>query len=218
MDAKKERFFLTADGSNTLWNEQLQQWYHSINGAIDESMRVYIDLGLWYVMSQKKQIRLLEMGLGTGLNAWLTWQEAEKYQLSVQYTGIEAYPISLSEAKQLNYGDDSFMLIHDSPDNQWLNPSSNFGLYKVYTTLESFESNDVYDLIYYDAFAYSSQPELWSIAIFQKLYHLLSTGGVLTTYSSKGIIQRNLKEAGFIVEKHKGPHGKKHILRAIKKM
>lgn len=215
-----ERLVLTADGSHTLFNATLNQTYHSIDGALQESLRVFIELGLYEIAKQKKAINLLEMGFGTGLNALLTLEEAEKLNLYVHYTGIEAYPISVEEAKQLNYDavlQTQYLLsLHKADWEREISLTPFFRLLKKQTTLQHFVGERQYDLVYFDAFAPKIQPELWTVEVFEKLALIMPSGGILTTYSSKGQVRRNLLAAGFWVEKHPGPGKKQEVVRAIK--
>lgn len=207
----------TADGSPTLFSEHFQQHYHSIFGARQESDRVFIELGWDAARYKKTPIRIFELGFGTGLNALLTWQQADQLLVETHYTGLEAYPITLELAHQLQYGDKERLLtLHESPWDQWQVGSPYFSYRKVNEFWENYQDNEVYDLIYFDAFAPETQPELWTTEVFAKMAGLMAPGGILTTYCSKGVVQRSLKEVGLEVEKHKGPMRKREVIRAIK--
>ncbi|MFN8353817.1 MAG: tRNA (5-methylaminomethyl-2-thiouridine)(34)-methyltransferase MnmD [Spirosomataceae bacterium] len=214
------RLVLTADGSHTLWSEQTQQWYHSVHGAWQESQRVFIELGLQYVAKQHTDIQLFEMGFGTGFNALLSLVEAEKLGVNVHYTGVEAFPISTEEAQGLNYDQllqtQWLQTLHATPPAEIVRLTPLFTFQKFHTTLQAFSSTERYHLIYFDAFASNAQPELWSVEVFTQLADMLHPEGVLTTYSSKGDVRRNLQAAGFRVEKHPGPGRKREVIRAIK--
>jgi tRNA U34 5-methylaminomethyl-2-thiouridine-forming methyltransferase MnmC len=212
----------TADGSHTVLNETIGKPYHSVHGAIQESQRVYIEVGLLATLDKfpDEELRIFEMGFGTGLNALLTAREAERHRRRIHYVAIDAYPLPLAEARQLNYDTlldtSSLPILHESP---WGDPSAvspYFTLTKQVGLLQDFWTADQFHLIYYDAFAPSAQPELWEPGIFQQLADLLLAGGMLTTYCSKSYVQRNLRVAGLTVEKHPGPYGKRDILRAVK--
>lgn len=215
-----ERLYMTSDGSHTLWDSERGQWYHSIHGATDESMRVFIELGFQYVVAQKSKIKLLEMGFGTGLNALLTFVESEKLAVQVEYTSIEAYPIGPNDWSKLNYDEvvkkRLLAQIHELSWEEMHDVSSYFSLRKCQIMLQKYETNDFFDLVYFDAFAPAAQPELWSVDVFLKLASIMVTGGVLTTYCSKSEVRRNLQTAGFKVEKHPGPFRKREVIRAIK--
>ena len=215
---------LTADGSPSLRLPAAGITYHSIHGAIRESMHVFIGAGLRHLLSKNKweEIRILEMGLGTGLNALLTGLEAEENKQPVLYEALEAFPLSQEEALPLNYPtllgradwQERFMALHAGVFNQpfsWT-PEITFTNWK--TTLQEFTSSQRFHLVYYDAFAPAAQPELWTADIFQKLNACMEPGGLLVTYCSKGDVQRALKAAGFIIEKIPGPPGKREMLRA----
>lgn len=215
-----ERLIMTSDGSHTLWDSERSQWYHSIHGAIDESMRVFLELGLNDVATRKSKIKLLEMGFGTGLNTLLTLVTAERLAIEVEYTAIEAYPIGPDDWSKLNYNEvvkTNFLTqIHELSWEQTHQITPFFALHKHQTTLQEFQTDIQFDLIYFDAFAPSAQPELWSIDMFSKLATMMVTGGVMTTYCSKSEVRRNLQAAGFRVEKHPGPYRKREVIRAIK--
>lgn len=216
------RVIQTADGSHTVLNEAFGKTYHSVYGAIQESQRVYIELGLRAVFDQfpTDELHIFEMGFGTGLNALMTAREAEIHQHRVHYTAVETLPLSLDEARKLNY-DDLFgtaylQKMHGSAWNEPVVVSPYVTLTKVAGELQRLRTNERFHLIYYDAFAPTAQPELWEPEIFQQLADFLLPGGVLTTYCSKSYVQRNMRAAGLTVEKHPGPHGKRDIIRAIK--
>lgn len=219
----ERRIIKTADGSVTVTIPEMNVSYHSKHGAIRESMHVFIEAGFRYLVntSANQQINVLEMGLGTGLNALLTAIEAEKQKAKVSYTAIEQFPLSAQEAAQLNYVDvlghaDYFSKIHSSV---WNNPAAIndfFVLNKIHTDLLDFLTLQRFNLIYYDAFAPNAQPLLWTKEIFERLFVMLEEGGVLVTYCSKGDVRRAMTEAGFTVKKLPGPPGKREMLRATK--
>lgn len=214
-----ERIRVTEDGSHSLFNEVFNQHYHSTSGALKESMHIYMNLGLLPLLeTSDTPIQVFEMGFGTGLNAYLTWHFAEKYKKKVIYTGVEAMPVSIEEAAQLNYGEmiggGDFMQLHACiwEDRNQLSPY--FSFRKVHTLLQEFAFEEMLDVIYYDAFDPKAQPELWTEEILKKVASHTKKGGVLVTYSSKGIVKRALAAAGFKVERHKGPGKKFHVLMA----
>jgi tRNA U34 5-methylaminomethyl-2-thiouridine-forming methyltransferase MnmC len=213
---------LTDDGSLTLYSDALQESYHSINGAIQESRHVFIEAGLLGV--QKTPIRVLEVGFGTGLNALLTWNEALKNNLHVEYESLEAYPVSNRLLESLHYEfeesllpEQAFNLLHES---EWNTPIElDAGVFRLTKWLQDFTTFSLqgsYDLIYFDAFSPDKQPEMWSDALFEKLYRQLTTHGMLVTYCAKGEVRRCLQRAGFRTERLPGPPGKREMLRAIK--
>jgi tRNA U34 5-methylaminomethyl-2-thiouridine-forming methyltransferase MnmC len=212
----------TADGSSTVFNETLGKPYHSIHGAIQESQRVYIEVGLLAALEKfpDQTLQVFEMGFGTGLNALLTNAEAERQQRRINYVAIDAYPLPLLEAEQLNYdqllGTTILPVLHQSPWGEPVTVNPYMKLTKLAGQLQSLVLPAQFHLIYYDAFAPSSQPELWESAIFEQLASSLLPGGMLTTYCSKSYVQRNMRSAGLTVEKHPGPFGKRNILRAVK--
>lgn len=214
----------TSDGSNTLFTSRFNASYHSIHGALEESKVVFIQLGLQYLANRGCQnIRLFEMGFGTGLNAALSFQFASQHGLTLHYTGAEAFPVPIETIQQTNLSslfdtpyDQLYIELHQLPWNQEHLLLQNDHFLKWHTSLEEFESEHKFDLIYFDAFAPECQPELWSEEILLKMYNLLDHNGVLTTYCAKGIFKRNLKKVGFHLENHPGPGRKREITRAIK--
>ena len=219
----KREIIITADGSHTVAIPDLHVMYHSRHGAIQESVHVFIEAGLRYVINQSsiQSVKIFEMGFGTGLNAFLSAIEAEKQQRKIQYTAVEQYPISPEEVAGLNYPEtlqhhNLFTALHQSPWNENVNISDSFTLRKEKTSLFNFSTNQLFNLIYYDAFAPPAQPELWTVEVFQKLFALLAPGGVLVTYCSKGDVRRAMIAAGFTVTKLPGPKGKREMLRAEK--
>jgi tRNA U34 5-methylaminomethyl-2-thiouridine-forming methyltransferase MnmC len=226
----KREILITSDGSTTIhlpdWNEQ----YHSKHGAIQEAYHVFIEAGFEKVISEFNksnfdEISILEIGFGTGLNAFITFLEADKKNSKIDYVGVEAYPISTDEIQKLNYVTelkaennqavfDSMHAISWEEKNQI---SNHFALTKRKQFFADITDKNAFNLIYFDAFGATNQPELWTEAIFQKMYNALKVGGVLTTYSAKGSVRRAMQSVGFTVERLAGPPGKREMLRAIKR-
>jgi len=217
------RLQVTDDGSHTLTSDKIGENYHSKFGAIQESKHIFIDAGITAVANNKnKQINVLEVGTGTGLNILLTYLWSEKYNISIKYYGYEPYPISkndvilLNYPKQLGVDEELFFHIHDEIGKP-VNLSDKFSLLVNKSTIQSVKLKPgYYDVIYFDAFSPDSQPEMWTTEVFGKIYDSLVSGGVLTTYSCKGNVKRSLIEAGFSIEKLPGPPGKREFLRAWK--
>ena len=226
MDIQTHGVYLTEDGSHSIISEQFNESYHSRHGALKESLHVFINAGL-KAINTKENIKILEIGLGTGLNAWLTMLENKNLGKTIEFTGIEPYPISLEMAQSLNYP-----TVAETPDNEknkacflkihedaWEIPityDDRFTLIKLKTTLADFSSDKKFDLVYFDAFAPNAQPELWTEAVFQQLFELMAPGGMMVTYCAKGTVKRGLKSVGFTVETLEGPPGKREMTRAIK--
>lgn len=209
----------TEDGSSSLYIPELDEHYHSVHGAVQESMHVFIEAGLKHL--SKKSIKIFEMGYGTGLNYLLTYLNAG--DKTIEYYGIEAFPLEeqlveqLNFTRQLNLDDDqerAFRSIHNSENAVCV--SESFLLYKEKCKLSEFKTEALFDLIYFDAFAPDVQPDLWTEPIFQKMFDLLNTKGVLTTYCAKGVVRRTMQVVGFSVERIPGPPGKREMLRATK--
>ncbi|MBT8269447.1 MAG: tRNA (5-methylaminomethyl-2-thiouridine)(34)-methyltransferase MnmD [Bacteroidia bacterium] len=220
----KRQIVITGDGSATIQIEDWKEQYHSMHGAIQESEHVFINSGLKQCLNiiDSDPIKILEFGFGTGLNALLTFQEIERHTIDVEYTTIEAYPISEEEIAALNYSDllgmgsDVLLSFHNAEWEKDVKLSPSFTLRKTNCQFQSFHSEDRFTLVYYDAFGARVQPELWERSIFEKIYNLLEVDGILVTYSSKGSVRRAMEDIGFKVERLKGPPGKRHMLRASK--
>ncbi|HRZ42301.1 MAG TPA: tRNA (5-methylaminomethyl-2-thiouridine)(34)-methyltransferase MnmD [Bacteroidales bacterium] len=216
----------TADGSHTLFVPELNEHYHSVNGAVAESEHVFIGAGLSFATRQFKEIRALEVGFGTGLNALLAFAFAEANHLQLSYTGLEPNPPAAEILDKLNYRDLSifpaiplwWQRIHClAPWDTTTAMGDLWSLTKCTSDLEDFGAPEgSFNLVFFDAFAPQVQPALWTAAMFQKIAGMLETGGILVTYSSKGEVRRNLKTAGFVVEKIPGPAGKREMVRAIR--
>ncbi|MCK0131994.1 tRNA (5-methylaminomethyl-2-thiouridine)(34)-methyltransferase MnmD [Flavobacteriaceae bacterium F08102] len=225
MTELKREIIVTADGSTTIhipkWNEQ----YHSIHGAVQEARHVYIEMGLHYRLQHvfNKPLAILEIGLGTGLNAMLTQMEAIDRKQSVYYVGVDAFPVRLNELTNLNYVNQlgitkqALFHIHSTPWEQACVLSSYFTLRKTKQLFQNLEIDQKFDLVYYDAFGARVQPELWTESMFSKMYNFLNIDGVLVTYAAKGSVRRAMIEVGFQVERLKGPPGKREMLRGIKR-
>ncbi|MFC5271283.1 tRNA (5-methylaminomethyl-2-thiouridine)(34)-methyltransferase MnmD [Adhaeribacter terreus] len=216
----------TNDGSNTLFVPELNEHYHSIHGALQEALHVFIKYGLEPTLEKATEpIRLLEIGFGTGLNAILTLQTFLTQNHSVFYDTLEKYPLPENLIKELQFGNfilnpellDYFHKLHAAPWNETIAITPNFNLQKMHTDLETqtFPDN-YYDLIYFDAFAPEKQPHLWTDEIFRKMAGALKPGGFLVSYCAKGIFKRGLKSAGLTVEALPGPPGKREMTRATK--
>lgn len=213
----------TADGSSTLFTERFNAHYHSVNGALTESKHIFISAGLHHIASSKKRISVLEVGLGTCLNAALTAKAALELGVAISYLGIELYPPPLEVVSQLGFENlldgvtyNYWKAIVESDEGHDFTVNELMSLRKEVIDFVSWKPNREFDLIYFDAFAPDDQPEMWSIECFRKLYGCTSSNGVLVTYSVKGLVKRNLREAGYQVERLQGPPGKRHMLRAVK--
>lgn len=212
----------TADGSYTLYVPELDEHYHSVKGALTESQHIFIEMGLKH--SSAPEPHILEIGLGTGLNAFLTLLAAEEMQRKVHYTGIERYPLAEETLRQLDYPgmigkkqEEDYYAIHQAPWEKETNLSPWFTLHKIEGDFTRHTFQKGYDIIYFDAFAPEKQPEMWEQSLFNTLYNVLNEGGILTTYCAKGVVRRMLQTAGFTVERLPGPPGgKREILRATK--
>ena len=215
---------ITSDGSYTVYSEKYGVTYHSRHGAVTESGHVFINAGLRFKGVVQREISILEAGFGTGLNAFMTWLEAERRNFQVDYTGLELFPIELDSAISLGYPEvlgiperrSDFLHLHQLEWGVQHVLSDNFRFCKRAESIETHCAPERYDLIYFDAFAPQAQPELWSNAVFEQLYESLRPEGILVTYCAQGAFKRTLKRAGFSVERLQGPPGKREMTRATK--
>lgn len=213
---------ITADGSTTIHITEWDEQYHSRHGAIQEAKHVFIKNGLSLFSGQK--ISILEIGFGTGLNGFITFLEAAKLKLIIDYLGVEAYPLVAEEVEKMNYVEqlnaneftEVFNKMHQQNWGEKHKISPEFSLTKRQQFFNEINDENKFDLIYFDAFGARVQPELWTEEIFEKMYKALKFGGVLVTYSAKGSVRRAMLAVGFSVEKLPGPPGKREMLRGTK--
>lgn len=218
----KRNIIQTRDGSTTIHIEEWDECYHSRFGAIQEAQHVFIKKGL--SLFENHSVSILEIGFGTGLNAFVTFLEAPKMNQTIHYVGVEAYPVSLEEAASMNYVAELdaekerpvFEKMHECHWEEKISFGDHFCLTKRKQFFADIDDVEQFDLIYFDAFGYDVQPELWSAAIFKKMYDALKPKGVLVTYAARGVIKRNMQEVGFSVEKMEGAPGKREMFRARK--
>lgn len=218
----KREIITTKDGSKTLFIPELNEQYHSVNGAVQESMHVFINAG-FKELSHLNKLNIFEVGFGTGLNALLSffcnknqkvfYHGIEKYPLASEEYSVLDFPAFISKSKELK---NAFITMHECLWNKTININSSFELYKEKNSLEKFSTNQKFDLIYFDAFAPEIQPDLWTVEVFKTMFDLLLPGGILVTYCAKGQVRRNMQEVGFKVERIPGPPGKRQMMRAIK--
>lgn len=236
----KRKIITTSDGSKTIQIEEWNEQYHSIHGAIQEANHVFLKHGLLFfcaelvsashknchseLVSESKSISILEIGFGTGLNAFLTLIEAEALQLDISYVGVEAYPVGLDEISQLNYVEliseknkDEFLKMHEVSWEARHEITPNFQLLKQEKFFKDINAENEFNIIYFDAFGARVQPDLWTEDIFAIMYRALKENGVLVTYSAKGSVRRAMQAVGFFVERLPGPPGKREMLRATKR-
>lgn len=223
----QREIIITNDGSHSVSIPELNVTYHSVYGAIQESQHVFIKAGLMDsgLFDYVGLHHILEIGFGTGLNALLTLKEADQYKKRIYYTAIEPHPLAEKEYNKLNYCEQLntpayqslFEKMHQCGWEEMFEITDNFRLTKRKCKLVDFSTEDIFDIIYFDAFAPSAQPELWTKDIFETLYRLMKPGAILVTYCSKGEVRRNIQTAGLTVEKLHGPPGKREMIRAVKK-
>ena len=220
----KREIVETGDGSKTIRIVDLDENYHSSHGALQEALHVFIKNGL-LEFKEKSQISIFEMGFGTGLNTFLSAIKSSELKLKIEYSGVEAFPISEDEIIDLEYAQlvggenvELYKKIHSSSWEEMNEISAFFTLKKIKNQLQNLElEKESFDIIYYDAFGPRAQDEMWSVELFKKMYDSLKVGGFLVTYCAKGQVKRNMKEVGFTVEPLPGPPGKREMTRAWKK-
>lgn len=226
VECMKEEFVIidTQDGSHSIFSPTFGVTYHSKYGAIQESQHVFIEAGLYEAGLHKKELSILGIGFGTGLNALMTSIEATRRDLNISYTAVENFPVPVQEAVQLNYPEvlnapeyrPLFEKMHEMDWGQQEILSPNFQFRKLQKTFQSLQFKQEFDLIYFDAFAPSTQPELWEEDVLSIMYEALMDEGLLVTYCAKGAVKRSLKSLGFMIEALKGPPGKREMTRAKK--
>lgn len=215
--------FATQDGSHSIYSEEFGVPYHSKYGAIQESEHVFIKAGLHHRLSSRSHISIFEMGFGSGLNCLLAWQVCKNASKTLYYEAVETNPLSVQQAEQLNYPDqidgistDDFVQLHQTAWNESLKIDDTLSLLKRQQSILEVDLDQQFDVVFFDAFAPGSQPELWEEAVFAKLYAVMNDNGVLVTYCAKGVVKRTLKAVGFTVEALPGPPGKREMTRAVK--
>lgn len=223
----ERKIIVTADGSHSISIPEMNVTYHSIHGAIQESIHVFIKAGLIKVLEQpsvQDDLKILDIGFGTGLNALLTLIAIEETDVTVHYETIEPFPLDNDIVKKLNYCEilqrsdlqTKFELMHSSEDE--IEITDRFIFKRSNTQLKKFRTHELKNLIYFDMFDPKAQADLWTKEIFEKMFSMIAPEGILVTYSSKGEVRRAMRSAGFQVEKIPGPPGKKEIVRAIKNL
>jgi len=214
----------TSDGSHSLYRADLDETYHSRHGAVQESIHVFIRQGLDFLTSLtgQKELSILEVGFGTGLNALLAAEAAQRNGLDISYTSLEAFPITEPLWSRLNYAQGGeqqtlFQALHRAP---WGVPAlvePGFRLLKIHQTLqETMLKPASFDLIFFDAFAPAKQPEMWALPVLDKVTQAMGHKSVFVTYCAKGQLKRDLRDLGLRVETLPGPPGKKEMVRGMK--
>jgi len=222
----KRKIVLTDDGSSSIFSAEVNQYYHSHFGALQESMHIFIESGLCSdMLSHLEHISILEIGFGTGLNALLTYFKAKELHKKTYYEALELYPLISQEVEELNYpailpysfATKVFTTLHHAPWHTKQIISENFTLQKRQTSaVNANYTPNTFDLVYFDAFSPEAQPELWTKEVFESIYAAMKNGGILLTYCTKGSVKNTLKEIGFQIKKLPGPIGKREILRGFK--
>ncbi len=231
----KRQIVETEDGSKTIHIEDWNETYHSIHGAVQEAFHVFINNGLNFYKEDKKPIKILEIGLGTGLNSFITLLESEANQLKIEYYGVEKFPVSAEEFDAVNYFDDVFKFYPNLVERreEFLGYYQKmFGInweelteispYFTFKKIEkdffdlTVEDGNEFDLVYFDAFGSQVQPELWEEDLLTIVSNLTKSSSIITTYAAKGSFKRGLKANGFVVKKFPGPPGKREMMVGFK--
>ncbi len=215
----------TTDGSHSLLSEKFGVTYHSKHGAVQESQHVFIEAGLYQKAENSKELAVLEIGFGTGLNVFMTYLEAKNKRLNIKMDTYEIYPITVEQARELNYPQilnaendcAVFDKLHTCDWGKSIELADFFSFQKLQKDFLEIDETGKYDVIYFDAFAPNAQPELWEVDLMKKMYAALKVGGVMTTYCAKGVVKRTLKSIGFEIEAIPGPPGKREMTRAWKR-
>lgn len=209
----------TGDKFDTLFSERYKTSYHSLNGAFTEAQHIYVKNG--FLKCTKQDVKILEVGYGTGLNAMATYKETKNHDKNVIYHAVELFPLTCKKYDELNYqkllGFNNYEM--NAFCNDWeteLFVTDEFALLKMKIDINDFIPKTNYDIIYYDAFSSDVQAEMWTEEIFEKIYNCLNNGGRLLTYSASGVVKRALRAVGFVVKRLEGPPGKRHIVEASK--
>jgi len=218
------RIIETSDGSHSIESTNYKASYHSLQGAIEEAMHVFMSAGIYYKLQENpSNLSVFEMGFGTGLNAYLSYLTSLKFSIPIHYTSIELHPIPASAYEPLNYykffergSKDEFQKLHSIAWNENHQLSPLFSLKKSAADLTTYIFESMHDLIFYDAFAPSAQPVLWEEKIHRKIYEALNHGGALVTYCAQGKFKRLLKEIGYELQSLNGPSRKHEMTRAVK--
>lgn len=214
--------FLTRDGSYTLYSKTFDERYHSVHGAVQESFHVYIRMG--FEATTSEPLRVLEVGLGTGLNMLLTWVEADLNDRVVEYTALEPYPLPAAALKAMDHAAAlelpertlNFLKLMALEEGVVAEPSLRFRFQRSATKAQHLDRTEAFDLIYFDAFGPANQAEMWTLDVFQRMFKALVPGGMLVTYCAKGAVRRTMQAVGFTVERVQGPVGKRQMLRATR--
>ena len=221
----KKKIIITKDGSPSIFVDELNETYHSKNGALTESNHIYINrgLGFWLETTRKKHLKIFEMGLGTGLNAYLSYIFLMTHELSVDYLSIEKFPLTNNEIKTLKMKctlpvakyHDFFDQLHNLEWNS-IHRTNNFSFQKIKGDFLEMRFEQFFDVLFYDSFGYHAQPEMWDEKALAICFNMLKPEGVWVSYCAKGQVRRDLEKVGFSVERLEGPPGKREMLRAIK--
>jgi len=219
-DASAPELLATADGSVTLRSPTFGEQYHSVHGAVQESLHVFLHHGFHAVPAEA--LHVLEVGCGTGLNLLLTWEAAMRTGRLVRYTALEPFPLVRGTLQALGHAaaigrpelEAPFLDAMTGEGARSLSPALRFELRR--TPVQELTEVNTFDLVYFDAFGPRTQPEMWTPTVLERVWRAMAPGGILVTYCAKGAVRRTLQATGFVVERLPGPPGKREMLRARK--
>lgn len=219
----KREIIETADGSKTIFIPEMNENYHSGHGAYQEAMHVFIENGIRRIKG--KELAIFEMGFGTGLNALLSLDEALKSDIKITYSGIEAFPVELDHALQMDYekyvSPEAAILYKKLHEFDWGTEHvihQNFNFRKLHQKIEDhLPEISTYDIIFFDAFGPRAQSSMWELPILEKMHNMLKPDGLLVTYCAQGQFKRDLKSLGFEVFSVPGPPGKREMTQGFKR-
>lgn len=213
------------DGSHTLFSEQFGQFYHNPNGAVAESWHVFFDQSdLRERLRSGADVRILEVGFGTGLNLLLLCDLMAELGSSSQvlFQSVEAWPVDPAVVAQFNYGqflksvDESAALVtvfdeltHGSVDVEFtsqVHVCVHCGLFE-----SMIPQKTGFQYVFHDAFSPGVNAELWTSEVFKQIYDWCDEGATLTTYCAATKARNAMKDAGWTVNKAPGALGKREM-------
>lgn len=218
-------FVTTGDGSKTIYNAQIGENYHSKHGALQESKHVFLKSGLQFYLERENsnQVAILEIGFGTGLNFITAADYCAENNIKLDYCGIEAFPLDRKVIEEIGYAEyvpsaiwEAYISKYELALTQEVSINSSIDFQIAHNKVLDFDSQKLFDVIYFDAFAAIHQPEMWSDETLVHVTKFLKPGGVFVTYAITGNLKRSMKALGFAIEKAPGAPGKREMLRAIK--
>ncbi len=178
----------------------------------------------------RKNFVIAELGFGSGLNCILTIREWLKHcaecnkEKTLHYIAIEKYPFSAATIVELiaRYPELKPLcdeLLENYPpaietthsrrlfDNR---VHIHFKFMDVCNALENHRLN--VDAWFLDGFSPAKNPNMWSQKLFDLIAQNSDDGATCSTYTCAGLVKRNLKKSGFVVNKVTGFGKKREML------